>query len=116
MAKRKITNGADVLVSALEELGVRCVFGLPGTQNVALFESLRASRIRVVLTTSETTAGFMANGWFRASGQPSVFVGIAGPGFAWAIPPLAEAALDSAAVILITPKPLDRGFKYDLQT
>ncbi|MDJ0757873.1 MAG: thiamine pyrophosphate-binding protein [Woeseiaceae bacterium] len=115
MTRRRLTNGADALVNALDEIGVRCVFGLPGTQNVALFESLRQSGIRTVLAASEAGAGFMANGWYRSSGQPAVFLGIAGPGFAWAVPPLAEAALDSSAVILITPTPPERGFQYDLQ-
>jgi len=115
MGKREIYNGADALVASLVDLGVRCIFGLPGTQNVGLFEALRSSEIHAVQATSETTAGFMANGWFRASGQPGVFIAINGPGFAWSVPPLAEAALDSTAVLFITGKPPDRGYKNDLQ-
>jgi acetolactate synthase-1/2/3 large subunit len=57
----------------------------------------------------------MANGWFRASGQPGVCAGIPGPGFAWSLPPLAEASLDSAAILFITGKPRNRGYNYDLQ-
>lgn len=115
MPEKSSFNGADALVKTLDELGVECVFGLPGSQNIALFESLRTAKIRTVLTTSETAAGFMANGWSRASGRTGVFLSIAGPGFAWAVPPLAEAALDSASIILLTPKPPDRGYQYDLQ-
>ena len=115
MPEKSNFNGADALVKTLDELGVECVFGLPGSQNIALFESLRTAKIRTVLAASETAAGFMANGLSRASGHTGVFLGIAGPGFAWAVPPLAEAALDSAAIMLLTPKPLDRGYRYDLQ-
>lgn len=115
MGKRGIFNGADALVAGLADLGARRVFGLPGTQNVALFEALRSSEIHSVLASSETTAGFMANGWFRASGQPGIFIAINGPGFAWSVPPLGEAALDSTAVLFITGKPPERGYKHDLQ-
>ena len=103
MTRRTSTNGAEALVATLEDLGVRCVFGLPGTQNVELFEALRRSGARTVLAGSEAAAGFMANGWFRASGHPAVFVAIPGPGFIWSLPPLAEASLDSAAVLSTEP-------------
>jgi acetolactate synthase I/II/III large subunit len=115
MKRRTIINGADAIVAVLEDLGVRCVFGLPGTQNVELFESLRRRDVKTVLATSEAAAGFMSNGWFRASGQPAVFAAIPGPGFAWSLPAIAEASLDSAAVLMITGKPPERGHKYDLQ-
>jgi acetolactate synthase-1/2/3 large subunit len=106
MTKRKnIFNGADALVDFLQRQGVQCVFGVPGSQNTELFESMRRNGVRTVLTSSELTAGFMANGWFRATGSPGVFVGIPGPGFAYAIPPLAEASLDTAAVLFITGTP-----------
>jgi acetolactate synthase-1/2/3 large subunit len=91
------------------------MFGLPGTQNVALFEGLRRSPIRAVVPTSELAAGFMANGYYRASGRPGVLTTIPGPGFAYTVPAIAEAAHDSAAVLYIAGKPLARGNVFDLQ-
>lgn len=115
MPKRPIFSVSDALVASLESLGVRCVFGLPGSQNTELYESLRKSNIRTVLAVSETTAGFMANGWYRASGEPGVFIAIEGPGFAWSVPPLMEARLDSSATLLITGLPPGSDHDYDLQ-
>ena len=98
-------TGADLVCQTLADLGVRCVFGLPGTQNVTLFEALRRSSIRTVLASHEAAATFMANGYYRASGRLGVVVTIPGPGFAWALPALAEARLDSAALLLLTGPP-----------
>jgi thiamine pyrophosphate-dependent acetolactate synthase large subunit-like protein/predicted ATP-grasp superfamily ATP-dependent carboligase len=95
-------TGADTLCRALEERGITCVFGLPGTQSVGLHEALRRSRIRVVLPTHELAAGFMANGYYRASGRIAPLVTIPGPGFMYALPGMAEALHDSAAILHIT--------------
>ncbi len=98
-------NGAERLCDALEALGVECVFGVPGTQNVALYEALRRSRIRSVVATHELAASFMANGYHRASGKVAPLVTIPGPGFTYALTGLAEALHDSAAVVHITGQP-----------
>lgn len=98
-------SGADALVRALGEGGVRCVFGIPGTQTVQLFESLRRRRMRTVLATSEMGAAFMAGGWARATGEPGVLITIPGPGFTWALTGLAEAKLDSIPLVHVTIAP-----------
>lgn len=92
-------NGAALLCTALESHGVEHVFGVPGSQNRALYEALRKSRIRSVLTTSELAAGFMANGYYRASGRIAPLLTIPGPGFTWALTPVAEALQDSVALV-----------------
>jgi len=109
-------TGAAAVIDTLRELGVECVFGLPGTQNVALFEALHGSGLRTVVATSELSAAMMANGYYRASGKPAVLLTIPGPGFAWALPGIAEAALDSAAIVHITSAPASSpGQRYQLQ-
>lgn len=104
---------ADSVVKALENRGVDVVFGVPGTHNIDLYDALRRSRIRSVLTTSEIAAGFMAAGWYRASGQPGVFAVMEGPGFAWSVTTLAEAAQDSSAIIALTGKTPEASQPYD---
>jgi acetolactate synthase I/II/III large subunit len=109
-------NGAALTVSVLERLGVDCVFGLPGTQNLALFEALRRSRMRTIVATHELAASFMANGYFRASGRTGVLLTIPGPGFTYALTGLAEAFLDSAAVLHVVGRPADQpGRRFQLQ-
>jgi acetolactate synthase I/II/III large subunit len=101
------------LSAQLVDLGVRCVFGLPGTQNLALFEDLRKSPLRTVPATSELAASFMAVGYARASGQPGVLVTIPGPGFTFALPGLAEARLDSVPLVhLVVHRPLPPGRRF----
>jgi len=93
---------ANQLVRGLERAGIRVVFGLPGTQNVDLYESLRGSHLRTVVATHELSASFMANGYYRVSGRPAVLATIPGPGFTYALTGMAEARLDSAAVLHLT--------------
>jgi acetolactate synthase-1/2/3 large subunit len=109
-------TGAASLVAALERLGVRHAFGLPGTQNVALFEALRDSTVRTIVPTHELAAAFMAGAYHRASGRPGVLVSIPGPGFAYTLPGLAEARLDSAALLHVTgAPPTGPGSRFRLQ-
>lgn len=98
----KSRNGASRVVAGLRKGGVRCVFGLPGTQIVELFEALRQDGLRTVLGTNELSAAFMAGGWARVTGEPGVLITIPGPGFTWALTALAEAKLDSVPLVHIT--------------
>ncbi len=97
-------TGGAIVCRTLEKLGVTTLFGLPGTQNVGLIEELRRSSLRFVLATHELSAGFMANGYYRASGKVGVLMTISGPGLTYAITALAEARHDSAALLHITIK------------
>jgi acetolactate synthase-1/2/3 large subunit len=109
-------TGGERLCRVLEDLGVDTVFGLPGTQNVDLFEALRTSWLRTVVPTHELAASFMANGYARASGRPGVLVTIPGPGFTYALTGLAEAFLDSVPLLHILGRPAQApGQRYQLQ-
>lgn len=102
-------TGLDRLCRTLRDLGVRHVFGLPGTQNAELFSVLPDHSIRPILPTNETSAAFMANGYGRVSGRVAVLATIPGPGFTYSFPGLAEARLDSAPVLLLTGTPATGG-------
>jgi acetolactate synthase-1/2/3 large subunit len=109
-------EGNEIVCGTLERLGTRHVFGVPGSQNAGLFDALRRSRIRTVLTTHELAASFMANGYARASGEVGVVATIPGPGFTYALTGLAEARLDSAAVLLLVGSPpTEPGRVFQLQ-
>ncbi len=76
----KVT-GARALVDALLREGVDHVFGIPGTQNLAVIDALRDTpQIRFILTRHEQGAAFMAYGFARASGGPAVVTATEGPG------------------------------------
>ena len=113
---RHVTNGAELLCNTLESLGVKHVFGVPGTQNVLLYEALHRSAIRSVLSTHELGASFMANGYYRASGKIAPLITIQGPGFTYALTGLAEALHDSAAVLHIVGQPATKAArKFEFQ-
>src|SRR3954471_12134120 len=74
-------TGARALVDALLREGVDHVFGIPGTQNLAIIDALRDTpEIRFILTRHEQGAAFMAYGFARASGKPAVITATEGPG------------------------------------
>jgi len=103
----KRRTGAALIVDALTQGNVQCVFGLPGTQTLELFEELRQKGLRTVIATNELSAAFMAGGWARVTGETGVLLTIPGPGFTWALTGLAEARLDSVALLHIAGAPTD---------
>ena len=103
----KRRTGAGLIVDALTQENVQCVFGLPGTQTLELFEELRQKGLRTVIATNELSAAFMAGGWARVTGEPGVLLTIPGPGFTWALTGLAEARLDSVPLLHIAGAPTD---------
>ncbi|MGB8378670.1 MAG: thiamine pyrophosphate-binding protein [Rhodanobacteraceae bacterium] len=109
-------TGAGLICETLHALGVDCVFGLPGTQNVTLYEALRTSALRTVVATNELSAAMMANGYYRASGRLAAVATIPGPGFTWAMTGVAEAYLDSAALLHLVGQPATApGERFQLQ-
>lgn len=114
-------TGAELVIAALEAHGVDTVFGIPGVHTLALYDALRTSSIRHVLARHEQGAGFMADGYARASGKPGVAFVITGPGVTNIATPIGEAYTDSSPVLVISsncPRPyLDamRGNLHDLK-
>jgi acetolactate synthase-1/2/3 large subunit len=75
-----MVKGSDLLVAALENEGVDRIFGVPGEENLDVVESLRTSRIALVLTRHEQAAAFMAATYGRLTGKPGVCITTLGPG------------------------------------
>lgn len=94
-------NGAEILCDGLRQQGVRVVFGIAGLQNIPLLEALRTANIRVITATHEQGAALMAAGYNRATGKTGVFFTIPGPGLTSACTGIAEAYLDSCAVVAV---------------
>src|SRR5947207_11169410 len=96
-------TGAEVLVSGLREHGVRHVFGYPGGQLTPLYDALyREPGIRHILARDEQAAGFMADGYARASGEPGVCLAVCGPGVLNAATPLLTSFSDSTPMLLLS--------------
>jgi acetolactate synthase-1/2/3 large subunit len=95
-------NNSEAIVRALEQAGVRWVFGVPSGPVLPLIEALRESPVDFILTASETSAGFMATAAGYLTGIPGVCVSTVGPGATNLTTGVGCAWLDRAPVIAIT--------------
>jgi acetolactate synthase-1/2/3 large subunit len=95
-------KASDLLALALEHEGVGTVFGLPGEENLDLVESLRKSKIRLVVTRHEQGAGFMAATFGRLTGKTGVCLATLGPGATNLVTPAAYAQLGAMPMLMIT--------------
>ena len=93
---------AYLLTDYLERLGVEVIFGLRGHTVIALLDALGKSRIRFVSTRHEQIAAHAADGYARATGKPGVLLTHLGPGLTNAATGVANAALDSIPMVVIS--------------
>ena len=95
-------KGSDLLVAALENEGVDRIFGIPGEENLDVVESLRNSRIKLILTRHEQGAAFMAATHGRLTGKAGVCISTLGPGALNFSTGAAYAHLGAMPMIMIT--------------
>jgi acetolactate synthase-1/2/3 large subunit len=95
-------SGAEIVVRALEDEGLRWTFGIPGTHNMELYDLLgRSSQIEPVLVTNEQGASFMADGVSRSSSQLGCVNVVPGAGLTHALSGIAEAYLDGTPLLVL---------------
>jgi len=97
-----MAKGSDLLVAALENEGVERIFGIPGEENLDFVESLRHSKIELVLTRHEQAAAFMAATHGRLTGRPGVCLSTLGPGALNFTTGAAYAHLGAMPMVIIT--------------
>src|ERR687883_1006724 len=95
-------KGSDLLVAALENEGVDRIFGVPGEENLDVVESLRKSKIQLILTRHEQSAAFMAATHGRLTGRPGVCISTLGPGALNLATGAAYAHLGAMPMVMIT--------------
>lgn len=95
------TCGA-LLVELLEAYGLDTIFGIPGTHALELYRGLPESKLRHVSARHEQGAGFMADGYARASGQPAACFTITGPGTTNIATAMGQAYADSVPMLVIS--------------
>jgi len=95
------TTVAGAVVEVLKQLGVEQVFGLPGIQNIELFDALADAIFPTFTPTNESAVVFMADAHARVTGKIGVAVVTAGPGLTNALTAIAEAKLDSSPVLIL---------------
>jgi len=95
-------KASDLLVKALENEGVEYIFGIPGEENLDFLESMRGSKIKLILTRHEQGAGFMAAAYGRLTGKTGVCLSTLGPGATNFMTPASYALLGGMPVLFIT--------------
>ena len=95
-------KASDLFVKALENEGVEYVFGIPGEENLDFLNSLKDSKIKLILTRHEQGAGFMAATVGRLTGKPGVCLSTLGPGATNLVTPAAYANLGAMPMLMIT--------------
>jgi acetolactate synthase-1/2/3 large subunit len=96
-----VSTGAEAIVAALEDAGVAVCFGLPGVHNLALWEALRHSGIRLVGVRHEQAAAYAADGYARATGKLGVALTTTGPGAANTLGAVGEAWASRSPILVI---------------
>src|SRR5687767_11443601 len=99
-----VLNGGQVIVDYLIREKVPYAFGLCGHGNIGFIDALheRTNDIKTISVHHEAVAGFMADVFYRVSGQPTATFTSCGPGSANMPISLANAFLDSVPFMAIT--------------
>ncbi|MCF6179214.1 MAG: acetolactate synthase large subunit [Geopsychrobacter sp.] len=95
-------NASDLFVKALENEGVKFIYGVPGEENLDFLEALRKSSIRLILTRHEQGAAFMAATYGRLTGKAGVCLATLGPGATNLVTGAAYAQLGAFPMVMIT--------------
>jgi len=86
----------------LKDRGVSHVFGIPGVHNQEMYRGIEEAGLVHVLARHEQGAGFMADGYARATGKPGVAYVITGPGLCNIMTPMGQAYSDSVPMLVIS--------------
>ena len=75
-------TGGEAIVDCLLRHGIDTVFGLPGVQIYGLFDAFarNSNRLRLINARHEQTTAYMALGYTWATGRPSAYTVVPGPG------------------------------------
>ncbi len=97
-------TGGEAIVDGLLRHGIDTVFGLPGVQTYGLFDAFarNANRLRLINARHEQTTAYMALGYACATGRPSAFAVVPGPGVLNTTAALATAWGLNAPVLCLT--------------
>ncbi|MDH4990519.1 acetolactate synthase 3 large subunit [Aquamicrobium lusatiense] len=101
--ERREMTGAEMVVQALKDNGVRHLFGYPGGAVLPIYDELfQQDDVEHILVRHEQGAGHAAEGYARSTGKPGVMLVTSGPGATNAVTPLQDALMDSIPLVCIT--------------
>ena len=96
-------SGAWLAVRALERIGVKFTFGIPGVHNTELYDELANSEvITPILVTHEGGGSFMAEAISRTSGSIGCLAIVPAAGMTHAMSGIGEAFLDGVPMLVVS--------------
>jgi acetolactate synthase-1/2/3 large subunit len=100
----KEVTGAEAVILALLDEGVKDIFGYPGGAIMPVYDALYdySDQITHYLVRHEQGATHAAQGYARVSGKPGVALATSGPGATNLITGIADAQIDSTPLVCIT--------------
>ena len=98
-----LMKGAEVLIRGMEKEGIEHIFGILGGAIMDVYDVLYDnSSIKHFTCRHEQVAVFAANGYAQASGKTGTCMATSGPGACNLVTGIADAQIDSRAVVAIT--------------
>ena len=96
-------TGAEIVLQALRDNGVKHIFGYPGAAVLPIYDELfQQEDIRHILVRHEQGAGHAAEGYARSTGKVGVMLVTSGPGVTNAITALQDALSDSIPLVCLS--------------
>ncbi|HEX9438504.1 MAG TPA: biosynthetic-type acetolactate synthase large subunit [Roseiflexaceae bacterium] len=97
-------TGAQIMCEALIREGVDVMFGIPGGAIMPFYYAMVDYRdqLRHILCRHEQGGGHAAEGYARSTGKVGVCIGTSGPGATNLVTAIADAMMDSTALVAIT--------------
>nr|WP_246226234.1 acetolactate synthase 3 large subunit [Chelativorans xinjiangense] len=96
-------TGAEMVVQALRDNGVKHIFGYPGGAVLPIYDELfQQEEVQHILVRHEQGAGHAAEGYARSTGKAGVMLVTSGPGATNAVTALQDALMDSIPLVCIT--------------
>lgn len=104
MSKVKETlRGAEIFVRALQDEGIKHLFGYPGGSVLHIYDALyKQDKIEHILVRHEQGATHAADAYARATGKPGVVLVTSGPGTTNCVTGIATAYMDSTPLVIFT--------------
>jgi acetolactate synthase-1/2/3 large subunit len=99
----KEMTGAEIVIEALADQGVRDIFGYPGGAVLPIYDALfQQDKLRHVLVRHEQGAVHAAEGYARSTGKVGCVLVTSGPGATNAVTGLTDALMDSTPLVCLT--------------
>lgn len=96
-------SGAEMVVRALKDSGVKFVFGYPGGAVLDIYDAIFAQDdVKHILVRHEQAAAHMADGLARSTGETGTVLVTSGPGATNTITGIATAYMDSIPMVVLS--------------